>query len=168
MIPFEDGAIRIQLGRHFWMTLVCGIVCILIGSIIVFMDLRYPNMLSEFLGINPLDEYDEFVVRRSELDTVMRKKGSNSAGMEMTDIPEQPKDNKLVLMRRRSTIKHAQKSLYRQPIPLNVEDETPDEAIYENQRGPPPRKTEVQYRNEQQDDYKPPIPRKVKRIKVVP
>lgn len=30
----------------------------------VFMDLRYPNTLSTFLGIDPLGQYDECVIRK--------------------------------------------------------------------------------------------------------
>lgn len=36
----------------------------LLAIIMIFMDLRYPNTLSTFLGIDPLSQYDECVIRK--------------------------------------------------------------------------------------------------------
>jgi len=44
-----------------------GLFCILLAFIMIFMDLRYPNTLSTILQIDPLDQYDEFVMRKYTL-----------------------------------------------------------------------------------------------------
>ncbi|EZA60301.1 Dual oxidase maturation factor, partial [Ooceraea biroi] len=58
-IPFEHGTIRMAFGLHFWMTFGCGLLCLFLAILMIYMDLRYPNTLSTFLGIDPLAEYDD-------------------------------------------------------------------------------------------------------------
>lgn len=43
--------------------LFSGILSLLMAALIILMDLRYPNTLAEFLGIDILDQYDECVMR---------------------------------------------------------------------------------------------------------
>nr|XP_012223538.1 PREDICTED: dual oxidase maturation factor 1-like isoform X2 [Linepithema humile] len=131
VIPFEDGTIKMTLGIHFWMTFTCGLFCILLAFIMIFMDLRYPNTLSMILEIDPLGQYDEFVMRSSQVDNILHKKVDNSMEMALTSNYSQSKNAGMMVLKRRSTIKNAQKSLFRTPVPMKEIYE--DVVIYENQ-----------------------------------
>ncbi|CAN8011194.1 unnamed protein product, partial [Ixodes pacificus] len=62
-VPFYDGDqlvhVRMTYGWCFWMNLVNGLVCLLIGIVVLFMDLRYPDVISTFFGIDILQDYEE-------------------------------------------------------------------------------------------------------------
>ncbi|CAN7939039.1 unnamed protein product, partial [Ixodes hexagonus] len=62
-IPFYDGDqlvhVRMVYGWCFWMNLVNGLVCLLLGTVVLFMDLRYPDIISTFFGIDILQDYEE-------------------------------------------------------------------------------------------------------------
>lgn len=62
-IPFYDHdklvLVRTTYGWCFWMNLVNGIVCLTVGAVVLFMDLRYPDVIATFFGIDVLQDYDE-------------------------------------------------------------------------------------------------------------
>ncbi|XP_076286688.1 dual oxidase maturation factor 1-like isoform X2 [Lasioglossum baleicum] len=138
VIPFEDATIRLHFGRHFWMTLGCGALCILLAAILLYMDLRHPNALSIFLDSNPLSQYDECIMvlisECSMVENVLRYSELGEA-MEMRSIPETAafaRNSSVTVLKRRSTIKNAQRSLFRCPVPVNLPNEEGTEAIYIN------------------------------------
>ncbi|XP_070167075.1 dual oxidase maturation factor 1-like isoform X2 [Polyergus mexicanus] len=166
IIPFEDGVIKMALGLHFWMTFGCGLFCVVLAIIMIFMDLRYPNTLSTFLQIDPLGQYDECVIRSCQVDNVLRKKIHTDDSMEMTSISAQGNTG-MVVLKRRSTAKIAQKSLFRMPVPMKMEIYD-DVAIYENQDIAGPSKSVFKIEvSDEQEIKPPPVPRK-KKIKVDP
>jgi hypothetical protein len=40
--------------------LLSGTACVIIGIVIVFFDLRYPDDIALFFGIDPLADYEEY------------------------------------------------------------------------------------------------------------
>ena len=40
--------------------LFTGIVCIILAIVIMFLDLRFPDNISVFFGIDPLADYEEY------------------------------------------------------------------------------------------------------------
>ncbi|KAH0955029.1 hypothetical protein HN011_004642 [Eciton burchellii] len=175
MIPFEDGTIKMALGLHFWMTFGCGLFCLLLAIMMVYMDLYYSNTLSTFLGIDPFIQHTIYndAYQSYQMDNKLRKIDVYTAtdSMEMRPMPStsQSKSMKMQMVsKRRSSIKNAQKSLFRTPVKMEVYCN--DEVIYENEsiagsiskeKVPMPK---VYDENETQP---PPIPKK-KRIKVSP
>lgn len=139
IIPFEDGKITTSYGPNFHMALVCGIICLLLGTIIFIMDLRFPDELSSFLGIDPIADYDELVITQEVLG---KETGKTPHAMEMqsySDKEERRREQTMTILKRRSSVRMAQKSLFRHPLPVPVEpideglyDDT-DIPIYENQ-----------------------------------
>ncbi|XP_036148580.1 dual oxidase maturation factor 1 isoform X2 [Monomorium pharaonis] len=140
VIPFEDNVIKMTLGRHFWMT----------------------------FGCDPLGQYDECVMRNCQVD-MLRKKIRKNDSMEMTSPPSlQNKNMRMMVLKRRSTIKNAQKSLFRAPIPMKMEIYD-DVTIYENQdiAGSSKAAPEMEICNEKKEKKEenikpPPIPKKKK------
>ncbi|KAF7403173.1 hypothetical protein HZH68_005967 [Vespula germanica] len=135
IIPFENGTLTLHFGLHFWMSLTCGIFCIILALIIIYMDLRYPDNLSEFLGIDPLDQYDECVLSPDEIRTIAQNKKIADDTLEMVSISDTNssiRNSGMLLMKRRSSIKQVQKYHFRKPVPVKLE-EYEDVAVYENQ-----------------------------------
>ncbi|KYM93528.1 Dual oxidase maturation factor 1 [Cyphomyrmex costatus] len=132
VIPFNDGDIRMTLGLHFWMTLGCGLLCVLLAIIMIYMDLRYPNTLSTFLQIDPLGQYDECIMRSCQMDDMLRRKIHMNDMIEMTSPFSQNRNTSMMVLKRRSTIKNAQKSLFRAPVPMKMEIYH-DVTTYKNQ-----------------------------------
>ncbi|XP_020291210.1 dual oxidase maturation factor 1-like isoform X2 [Pseudomyrmex gracilis] len=135
VIPFEsDSVITMALGTHFWMTFGCGLFCVILAIVLLFMDLRHPNTLSIFLGIDPLGQYDECVMRSNQVSDVLCTK-VNMGWIELTPTSalSENSDTEMTVLKRRSTIKNAQKSLFRAPIPMKMETCNDDVVIYENQ-----------------------------------
>lgn len=139
VIPFESGVLTLQYGLHFYMTLVCGTLCIIIALIILYMDLRHPNILSEFLGIDPFNQYDECVLRPDEIKNITLNKKVPHDSIEMNEMPSTSNSNMssmkndgMMLMKRRSSIKQVQKSLFRKPVPVKFK-EYEEIAVYQNQ-----------------------------------
>ncbi|KMQ87997.1 dual oxidase maturation factor 1, partial [Lasius niger] len=181
VIPFEDGVIKMELGMHFWMTfgcassslyLIAGLLCIFLAIIMIFMDLRYPNMLSTFLEIDPLSQYDECLIRSCQMDDVLRKKVHMDDSMEMTSTSafSQDKNTGMMVLKRRSTLKNAQKSLFLASVPMKM-DIYDDVAVYENQdmlvAGSSKSALKMEMSDEQKKIKPPPVPKK-KRVKVGP
>lgn len=44
-----------------------GITCVVIGLVIVFFDLRYPDDIALFFGIDPLADYEEYHLSKKSL-----------------------------------------------------------------------------------------------------
>jgi len=168
VIPFEGGVIRMTLGMHFWMTFSCGVFCVLLAIIMIFMDLRYPNTLSTLLQIDPLGQYDECIIRSCQMDDVLRKKVHINDSIEMASPSSQDGNTGMMILKRRSTIKTAQKSLFRAPVPMKMEIYD-DVTIYENQdiAGSSKNAPEIEVHNEKDDKEEnvkpPPIPKKKKK-----
>ncbi|KAI4483311.1 hypothetical protein M0804_008366 [Polistes exclamans] len=134
VIPFESGTLTLNFGLHFWMSFTCGIFCIILALVIIFMDLRYPDNLSEFLGIDPLDQYDECLLSPDEIKTIARNKKMPDDTMEMTsrsDANSSTQNRGMMLMKRRSSLKYVQKDRFRKQVPVKFE-EYENVAFYEN------------------------------------
>lgn len=44
-----------------------GVTCVVIGLCIVFLDLRYPDEIALFFGIDPLADYEEYHLSKKSL-----------------------------------------------------------------------------------------------------
>ncbi|XP_031827942.2 dual oxidase maturation factor 1-like isoform X1 [Nomia melanderi] len=131
VIPFEDGSIRLHFGPHFWMTLVCGKLCVLLASILLYMDFKYPNLLSMFLNTNPFNQYDECIVDYSEYEHMTNTE--QSGGIEMRPLRSTSRSSRLdVMVLKRRTSTKSVKNVLRCPVPVNVETQEEGEAIYLN------------------------------------
>ncbi|XP_015437401.1 PREDICTED: dual oxidase maturation factor 1-like [Dufourea novaeangliae] len=169
IIPFENGMIRLYFGRHFWMTLSCGLLCIFIAAILIFMDLRHPNELSTFLGTNPLNQYDECVIQCTDLENIMRNKGKTDRGLEMTAVSDRSNSTSsksVSVLKRRTSMQNVQKVLFRCPVPVNVQSEEEDEAVYINDLLRP--STSFIENHSKDEVSKPPaVPKKTKGMNVI-
>lgn len=159
-IPFYDHdhlvIIRMHYGWCFWMNLVNGIVCLVAGAVVLFMDLRYPDIIAAFFDIDILQDYEEIYEDATEpVEFVALKKvqpeGYTTASVDTalllptnsvpgygTDGPEY----EAPALRKRSAYNRYQRVSVRKPapaprrlpaVPAAVQEEEDDEnPIYEN------------------------------------
>lgn len=151
-IPFYDHdklvLVRTTYGWCFWMNLVNGIVCLTVGAVVLFMDLRYPDVIATFFGIDVLQDYDEVydVQVPAKKDTpaapVTEKArlATNNTPMDYgTDGPEY----EAPALRKRTVYNRFQRSSVRKPTPAprrnplstvlpTATEEEDENPIYEN------------------------------------
>lgn len=60
----NNVAVALRYISYFIRRSLPGILCLLLAILMIFMDLRYPNTLSTFLGTDPLGQYDECLMRK--------------------------------------------------------------------------------------------------------
>ncbi|XP_021359872.1 dual oxidase maturation factor 1-like [Mizuhopecten yessoensis] len=126
MIPFTDTKILVfTYGGSFWLNLIVGIICIILGLIIYVMDLRYPTVISSFFGVDVLQDLDE--VQEEEINTQKSDKGS----MEMDEMPGPSANGHRAAA----------------PVPAEDDDDEDDDEIYE------PPMFHVQQQEQRQDDH---------------
>ncbi|XP_076649296.1 uncharacterized protein LOC143357030 isoform X2 [Halictus rubicundus] len=151
-----------------------GTLCILLGAVLVYMDLRHPDALSIFLDSNPLNQYDECVMESSTVENVMRSEELGEVALELKPISgtsASTSKSSVMVLKRRSTIRNAQKSLFRCPVPMNLPNEEETEAIYINDllRASISPTNEVAFYDKERRESEPlvKLPKKVKRIRVM-
>lgn len=153
-IPFYHGdelaLIRMHYGWCYWMNLVNGLVCLLVGAVVLFMDLRYPDVIAEFFDIDILQDYEEIyddpIARKKDIggdkspaatDTALLSPSSAVPGYG-TDGPEY----EAPALRKRSAYNRYQVVSVRKPapaprrrlpaVPPAVQEEDDENPIYEN------------------------------------
>ncbi|XP_029839009.2 dual oxidase maturation factor 1 [Ixodes scapularis] len=154
-VPFYDGDqlvhVRMTYGWCFWMNLVNGLVCLLVGIVVLFMDLRYPDIISTFFGIDILQDYEEIYEDPAEL--TKKKKDAVSVPLTETallapsspppDYSNEGPEYEAPALRKRTVLSRYQRSSIRKPAPaprrLNMSptlatatEEDDDNPIYEN------------------------------------
>ncbi|CAM1311083.1 Uncharacterised protein PB.5606, partial [Pycnogonum litorale] len=71
MVRFQDEILKTELGWCFYLTLITGILCVVFSLLILFMDLRYPDKIATFFGIDVLQDYEEFYVDSPQNEVVV-------------------------------------------------------------------------------------------------
>ncbi|XP_063244374.1 dual oxidase maturation factor 1-like isoform X2 [Bacillus rossius redtenbacheri] len=157
VIPFEGGEITMRYGPNFWLTVIGGVVCTLVGLLLLLLDCRFPDEISTFFGIDPLAEYEEYHLTAEELTVVRRSKNKNSSLNMVTindgkTLQRDPFKTQPVL-KRRATIRLGQKSLYRKPT---LDDDMYQDVSYEDDapqyQNLPSRSKQLPYRSIEEED----------------
>ncbi|XP_068084064.1 dual oxidase maturation factor 1 [Anabrus simplex] len=123
-IPFDGKELTTVYGSSFWLTIVSGILAVLMGFLVILMDLLFPDETTIFFGNDPLIVYNESYKTSAEIQNLMEKQKDDMPSDVMEMNPEyegvnsnrQQEDTQVVLIRR-STLRKAQKMLFRKPAP---------------------------------------------------
>lgn len=121
-IPIGTEKLVLKYGWSFWLTLFTGIICIILGITILLLDLRNPDTISTFFGIDVLQDYEDFYIE------VENENIKAEAKPESEEITYEGLHN----MRKRSIYVKLQQRAFQRPIPKPrhfVEEEQP---VYEN------------------------------------
>ncbi|XP_061171546.1 dual oxidase maturation factor 1-like isoform X2 [Saccostrea echinata] len=80
LIPFSaEHKLEFHFGPSFYLNLITGLLCIVLGVVIWILDLRFPELVTNFFGVDPLQD-DNFIQGES-FDTIEKKNG-----MEMSPV----------------------------------------------------------------------------------
>lgn len=83
LIPFTDTKqLVFTYGGSYWINLIVGVLCIIMGLVIYIMDLRFPSAISSFFGVDVLQDLDEI----QEEDAAQEKTQAQNGGMEMEEM----------------------------------------------------------------------------------
>ncbi|XP_049791674.1 dual oxidase maturation factor 1-like isoform X3 [Schistocerca nitens] len=128
-IPIGKEVLVTHFGFHFWLVLIVGVLVVILGLLITYLDLHYPDDLAVFFGLDPLSEYEEYHLTAEEFGKVGQQISSQSQQdiIEMGNMPGEPSELKTkVVFKKRGTVTKAQKTLFRTPLePSTLADDDP-------------------------------------------
>ncbi|ODN06277.1 Dual oxidase maturation factor 1 [Orchesella cincta] len=81
VIRFEDQFLMFKFGWCFWLVMIAGSLCFLVGAIISTVDLLYPHKFSTILEVDYGTPFDRHVIIE-ESHYTRRKKGSTKRSLE--------------------------------------------------------------------------------------
>nr|XP_022340086.1 dual oxidase maturation factor 1-like isoform X1 [Crassostrea virginica] len=88
VIPFSaEHKLEFHFGPSFYLNLITGILCIILGVVIWILDLRFPELVTNFFGVDPLQ--DDNFIQGASFETA-----ENKNGMEMRHVQNGGGDKK--------------------------------------------------------------------------
>ncbi|KAK7493337.1 hypothetical protein BaRGS_00015463, partial [Batillaria attramentaria] len=67
VIPFTDKNMLVfSYGGTFWVNLITGIICVILGAVVFFMDLRFPRHIALFFNVDVIQDSEEVQVEKEE------------------------------------------------------------------------------------------------------
>nr|CAD7398023.1 unnamed protein product [Timema cristinae] len=144
-IPFEEKVLSLHYGINYWLTLSLGLLSTTLGLLVAFLDLRYPDEIALFFGIDPLADYEEYHLTASELECVYNKGKSTDINLVEIPVADTPSEiiapQTQVILKRRTTVRLGQRSLFRSPaMVVTTPEENNELPLYLNvpqSRNPP-------------------------------
>ncbi|KAG8183360.1 hypothetical protein JTE90_008263 [Oedothorax gibbosus] len=115
-LRFQSKPLVLHYGWCFWMVLATGILCELLAAIIIFMDLRFPDEISEFFGIDILQDYEDYYADPAELGLIPPEVvAGTSENNERTFLRRAPQE--VCTLRKRTMSSRFQRASQRRPVP---------------------------------------------------
>ncbi|XP_076075078.1 dual oxidase maturation factor 1-like [Mytilus galloprovincialis] len=88
----SDHVLKFKYGGAYYVNLITGVLCVLIGAIIWLMDLRFPSVIASFFGVDVLqDEFDDATVEEDTSTSKSVKDEPDQNGMEMRGMSSKNK-----------------------------------------------------------------------------
>lgn len=117
-IPFTSHDVLLfSYGGSFWVCLITGIICVVLGLIIFLMDKLCPSFIATFFGVDVLQDSESIIVEEEDEQIVQDKSRARSAA---TSGSDQGSDNVDGAM--------DDDELYDVAPPLRINSEVPDRA----------------------------------------
>jgi len=149
-IPFEDGHMQFHWGWCFWLSLVTGILCVVLGVLVVLLDEFASSWLVEFFNVDATQDFEEVYLDANEIKDLQRTQkrvvetvpsdptpGTSSYNIEAVELGDQDRGviaertyrKKSVFGARQITrrVRHAPP-----PLPRVASDGSEDGEDYEN------------------------------------
>ncbi|CAG2214311.1 DUOXA1 [Mytilus edulis] len=88
----SDHVLKFKYGGAYYVNLITGVLCVLLGAIIWLMDLRFPSVIASFFGVDVLqDEFDDATVEEDTSTPKSVKDEPDQNGMEMRGMSSKGK-----------------------------------------------------------------------------
>ncbi|XP_041362682.1 dual oxidase maturation factor 1-like isoform X2 [Gigantopelta aegis] len=101
-IPFTSDEILVSTyGGSFYVCLVTGVLCVVLGTIVFIMDLRFPQQIATFFSVDVLQDSEEIQVEedpgppevKKESDDEEEEEASEQSKQRPNAAPERPLSN---------------------------------------------------------------------------
>ena len=90
VIPLSaEHILTFHYGGAYWINLITGALCVILGAVIWVMDLRFPALIAAFFGVDVLQDEFEDESTPDDDPSTMKKDGSGQNGMEMQGMSDQ-------------------------------------------------------------------------------
>lgn len=77
-IPFPDKNLIFAWGWSFWMCMSMGLICCVIGIVVIIMDLFFHEITSEFFNVDVTQDMEEFYPDEEEIEAASAGRGKKS------------------------------------------------------------------------------------------
>lgn len=142
LVPrFDSKPLHLHYSWCYYLVLITGILCLLLAAVILFMDLRHPEVIATFFGIDILHDYEDFYADPVELGTsppTVTTEASTSEDAEKGD--QQRSSQELFVLRKRTVstrLSRFQRASQKRPIPLPRKMVSPEQPKEEEGEGKP-------------------------------
>lgn len=71
-IPFENGSMMFHWGWCFWLSIVTGILCVILGVLVVILDEFAPSYLASFFNVDSTQDFDEVYLDANEIQKLQK------------------------------------------------------------------------------------------------
>ncbi|GFU18395.1 dual oxidase maturation factor 1 [Trichonephila clavipes] len=118
-LRFQSRPLVLHYDWCFWLVLFTGLLCELLAAIIIFMDLRFPEEIAMFFGIDILQDYEDYYADPAELGLVPPEVVAGTSGdREGTFLRRAAAHTQDVCaLRKRTMSSRFQRSSQRRPAP---------------------------------------------------
>ncbi|RUS75527.1 hypothetical protein EGW08_016717 [Elysia chlorotica] len=80
-IPFTaDDVLKFSFGPSFWLVLITGILCVLIGVTVFLLDKLFPTHIAVFFGVDVLQDSESLIVEEEEEAEPVKDRTSRPVG----------------------------------------------------------------------------------------
>lgn len=115
-IRFESKPLELHYNWCYWLVLFTGFFCLQLSVVIIFMDLRYPEEIATFFGIDVLQDYEDYYADPVELGLAPPE--IRAGPSRETEADSKEKSTKEVYtLRKRTMSTRFQRSSQRRPVP---------------------------------------------------
>ncbi|XP_076322486.1 dual oxidase maturation factor 1-like isoform X2 [Tachypleus tridentatus] len=134
-VRLENDFLTTSFGLCFGLIVFVGVLCLVAGILLVYLDLTSPDLLASLFGVNVLNDYDECYIGSRDSHSE-RPLEENDATKEGSSSPNHPAVSKeLYGLRKRGLLSSFKRSSEERPLPAPrcISDRTSlDRPVYEN------------------------------------
>lgn len=89
IIPLTaEKILEFRFGGAYWLNLITGIICVILGIVIWILDLRCPSLIAAFFGVDVLQDEFEDAAAVDEDTTATKKAEPGQGDIEMHNLPD--------------------------------------------------------------------------------
>ncbi|CAL1264848.1 unnamed protein product [Larinioides sclopetarius] len=116
-LRFQSKALVLHYDWCFWLVLFTGLLCEVLTIMILFMDLRFPEEIAIFFGIDILQDYEDYYADPAELGLVPPKVIAGTSEDAEGSFLRRSSQQEVCALRKRTASSRFQRSSQRRPLP---------------------------------------------------
>ncbi|GIX97150.1 dual oxidase maturation factor 1, partial [Caerostris extrusa] len=122
-IRFQSHPLTLRYGWCFWLVLFTGLLCEVVAAIVLFMDLRFPEQIAVFFGLDILQDYEDYYADPTELGLLPPEVVAGTSGQSEGNFLRRASHQEVCALRKRTASSRFQRSSQRRPVPAPRDDQ---------------------------------------------